>query len=251
MGDWRTLHLFDKTKYIDEVVPKVKNIKTYLNGFLNESHERWLNGFLKPKEEIISQTIELVSKLDEELNCHPDLIRLENIKNNKYDNYTAYRDEFIRNNQPAIEFFEYVIIETIFSRVADFNPHFLLGKRWFEGSFETEENSIADELIEKIRAQNQGSILDLIDGGIINWLSEEEVKLLYLDRENIKPFNNEYLNYVNEFKEFLKYASESNLGLISLRNPREYDLAKLQKNENDLMKIMNSLNFQSIIINNK
>lgn len=250
MGDWRTLHLFDKKKYINQVVPKVRNIETYLNDFLTERHTRWLNGFLISKEEIINQTKKLVSELDEELNCHPELIKLNIVSNKNFDNYYSHKDEFIRNWQHAIEFFEYIIIETIFSSVADFNPHFLLGKRRFEGSIEVKEKSISLELVSKITSQNESSILDLIDGGIINWLDEEEVKLLYWDRDNIKPSSIDCVDYIIEFKEFLKYASEKNLGIISLRNPREYELAKLQLKENELVKNIVELNFKSITTTN-
>jgi hypothetical protein len=248
MGDWRTLHFFDKTKYINEVVPKVRNIETYLTDFLNEDRTRRLNRFLVPKEEIIKQTKELVSELDEELNYHPILIELNKVKNKKYENYTVHRDVFIRNNQPAIEFFEFLIIETIFANVADYNPHFLLGKRAFEGSIETENNSISYELLEKIRFQDQCSILDLIDGGIINWLSAEEVQMLHMDEHKIKPSNTESLDYVNEFKEFLKYASEKNLGLISLRNPKESDLINLRDDDSNRIEFTKKTTFNYIIV---
>jgi hypothetical protein len=248
MGDWRTLHLFDKTKYIKEIIPQVRNLDTYLPVFLNEKHSRWLKGFSIPTEEIIKDTIGLTSELDEELSCHPELVKLNQITNKNYDNYYSNRENFIRQRQASIEFFEYLIIETIFSSVADFNPHFILGKRMFEGILDAKNNSIAEELTSKITSQNESSILDVIDGGIINWLSAEEVHLLYMDRENIIPLDEEGIDYVDEFKEFLKYASERNLGLISLRNPRESDLTRLQRNENELMQMTKSLKFKNIII---
>lgn len=251
MGDWRTLHLFDKTRYLKEVVPKVRNLEPYLATFLNERNSNWLKGFSKPTDQIVNDTIKLALELDDELSCHSELVKLGEITNKKFENYYSHRDNFIRKKQTSIEFFEYLIIETIFSSVADFNPHFILGKRMFEGIIETKNNSIAEELTSKISSQNESSILDVIDGGIINWLSEEEVKLLYIDRANIIPSNEEGLDYVNEFKELLKYAYEKDLGLISLRNPRENELCQLQKDSNEFQNIVRNSNFKYIIIRDK
>lgn len=248
MGDWRTLHLFDKTTYLNEVVPMVRNLDTYLPVFLNENHLSWLDGFSKPPEEIIKETILLVSELDEELSCHPVLIKLNQQTRKNYSNCYSHSENFIRQNQSAIEFFEYLLIETLFSTVADFNPYFILGKRLFEGIVETTNNSIAEELTGKLLFHNENSVLDVVDGGIINWLSEEEVTLLHLDSENIMQQNEEGFDYVKEFKVFIQYAAERNLGLISLRNPSEYDLSQLQKNENEFMQITKSLKFEHIII---
>jgi hypothetical protein len=251
MGDWRTLHLFDKTKYIKEIVPIIRNLDTYLPVFLNEERWRRLNSFSSPSEEIIKDTNKLVSELDDELSSHPELAALSRVKNKNYDNYYSHREKFISQRQSSIEFFEYLIIETIFSSVADFNPQFILGKTIFEGCVETKLNSIADELTSKITSQNEESILDIIDGGIINWLSKEDVELLYLDKENILSLNDESFDYVDEFIEFLKIAFERNLGLISLRNPRVTDLKSLKNSSVEIIKIVRKGNFKHIVILNK
>jgi hypothetical protein len=251
MGDWRTLHLFDKTKYLHEIVPKVRALENYLTVFLNDKHLSYLKWFNTPIEEIIKKTIKLVSELDDELSCHPEMIKLSQIPNKNYENCYLHVESFIRQTQPSIEFFEYLIIETIFTYVADFNPYFVMGKRIFEGAIETREYSIARELTSKIRSQNKGSILDVIDGGIINWLSKEEVKLLYFDKDSISPSNDESFEYVIEFKELLKYASENNLGLISLRNPREYELCHLNINTNGFQNVVKNGNYKYLIIRDK
>lgn len=254
MGNRRTLHLFDKSKYIKEVVPIVRNLESYLPAFLNEERLRWLGGFSHPIDNVLNDTIKFVSELNEELNIHIELIKINERKNDEnYDCFTKRKREefegFIRLRQCSIEFFEYLLIETIFSTVVGFNPHFILGKNLFESYIETKKNSISEELTFRITTQHQGAILDLIDGGIINWLSKEEVELLYLDRDNISHSNEESIDYVNEFKEFLKMAFERNLGLISLRNPREYDLCKLQNNSNSIENFVRNSNFKYIIIN--
>jgi hypothetical protein len=248
MGDWRTIHLFDKTRYIKEVVPEVRNLEDYLSTFLNEGRSRWLRGFSKPPEDIILDTIKLVSELTEELSYHPELIRLSKLINKNYNNYYSHRENFIRQRQASIEFFEYLLLETIFSRVADFNPHFILGKTIFEGCVETTNNSIAEELTSKLTSQDENSILDLIDGGITNWLSKEEVELLHLDRDNVLPSNEEAVDYVAEFKELIKIAHDRSLGLISLRNPREVELTSLQNNKNEIVNIVRDSNFKYLII---
>jgi hypothetical protein len=248
MGDWRTLHLFDKSRYIKEIVPIIKDFDTYLSVFLNEERLRWLNSFSIPSEEILKETTKLVSELIDGLSSHPKLKELSRVKIRNIDNYYSHREKFISRRQSSIEFFEYLIIETIFSSVADFNPHFILGKSIFEGCIDTKLNSVAKELSSKLTLQNDDSILDLIDGGIINWLSREDVEMLYLDKENILPCNDESSNYVNEFKEFLKIAYERNLGLISMRNPRESDLKSLKNSSDEIIKIVRKGNFKHIVI---
>jgi hypothetical protein len=251
MGDWRTLHLFDKAKYIKEVVPMVRNFKDFLPVFLNENRSRRLNGFSKPAEEIIAGMSTFVSELSDDLSAHPELTKLCQVTNKNYDTFYSKKENFIRQRQDSIELFEYLIIDTIFSSVAYFNPYFVLGKRVFEGFIEVKSNSIAQALTTKITSQNDNSILDVIDGGIINWLSSEEVELLHLDKESILPLNEESNNYLDEFKTFLEYAHERNLGLISLRNPRESDLINLKNDPDEIIRIVKNHNFKHIIVVDK
>jgi hypothetical protein len=247
MGDWRTLHLFDKTKYMEEVVPKIRNLEDYLPSFLNDRHLHWLDGFSKPVDQTMNETIRFVSELNEELRAHPVLTELKKVTNKNRDNYYLPLEQFTRQRQTAIEFFEYLVIETIFSTFGNFYPHFILGKRLFEHYIEAKANSIAEELSAKITTQEEDAVLDRIDGGIINWLSKEETALLYMDRDHISPEGEEGLAYVAEFKEFLKIAVERNLGLISLRNPSS-DLDRFENGFPDILKAMEHSDFKHIVI---
>ncbi|MBL3658637.1 hypothetical protein [Fulvivirga sediminis] len=254
MGDWRTLHLFDSNRYKEEVVPAIKDIRNYLSNFLTESRLKWLNGFGSDKDEIIHQTIQFISELNLDLSIHPKLKEIQKQKlNEPYKDYikrsTSGLDDFRKSKLNAIEFFEFLLSETIFSTVSNFNPYFVLGKRIFESCIETKKNTIAEELTNKIVSHEIGSILDLVDGGIINWLDSNEVKMLHLDLDNIMSSDNESEGYVYEFKIFIKWAYENNLGLISLRNPSETYLSQLQKVERDKFVFDKSNNFKSIIIN--
>lgn len=248
MGDWRTLHLFDKTKYMEEVVLVVRDLENYLPSFLNDRHLNWLDGFSRPPERILKDTGTLVSELDAELSIHPVLTELKQIANKQRDNYFLPREQFIRQRQVEIEFFEYVLIETIFARFGNFNPHFILGKRLFESCVETTNNSIAQELTARISSTKEDTVLDLIDGGIMNWLSKEETELLYWDRDHIFPVNEENEVYVTEFKAFLKEAYERNLGLITLRNPVESDLNRFETGFPDLVESVKNASFQYLVI---
>lgn len=256
MGDWRTLHFFNEEKYKEEIVPQVTDIESYLSAFLNDYRLNWVDGYPITREEILRNTITFVSELSSELNIHPYLIEIEKRKAQEtYHDFVKRRnqdfDHFFKSKLSVIEFFEFLLIETIFSSVANFNPHFKLGKRLFESLISAKKGSVAEELIRLITTGPNGAVLDLVDGGIMNWLNKEEVELLYLDNENLICQDDKYPGYVNEFKEFLFMAVNSDCGLISLRNPSEYRLSRLQSkpNENEIQ--VKESGFKNILINRK
>lgn len=243
MGDWASLHLFDTTKYIKEVIPVVRNLESYLPTFLNDERRSWLDGFSNPvdknlSETIKNETIKFVLELNEELKAHPKLSNLKQVANKNYDNYFSHLEDFYRRNQHAKEFFGYIMIQTIFSNTSNFYPYFTFGKRLFEAYIRTENNSIAETLTSKIRYSEEDIVLSMADSGIINWLSSENVELLYLDKDNILPLNDEdeeHINYTAQFKKFLKIAFERKLGVISLRNSMESEFSRLPNSLNDIV----------------
>ncbi len=233
MGDWRTLHLFDTDRYKTEVVPLIKDTTNYLPNFLTKQRSKWLDDFEISHEEIIKHIAKFISKLNLDLSIHQKLDDIQTRKiEESYQDYIKRSidefDQFRLSKQIIIEFYEFLMIETIFSTVSNFNPYFTLGKRLFESCIDAKNNSIAQEVINKIVSHEQGSILDLVDGGIINWLSKDEVELLLSDWDNLFPKNNNSHQYLSEFKSFLRLAYDHNLGVISLRNPNEEALTKLQ-----------------------
>lgn len=253
MGDWRTLHFFDDRKYKEEIAPRVTDIESYLSDFLDEYRLSWLDGY-RDREEVLRNTIAFVPELNAELNIHPALLKIQKRKPDEvYDDFIRRKnrdfEQFFSANQSNLEFFEFILIETIFSSVADFNPHFKLGKWLIESIIGAKKGSIAEELLGLITGSREGGILDLVDGGIINWLSQEEVELLFLDRENIFCKDHKFPGYLKEFKDFLQMAAKNQCGLITLRNPDEYRLSHLQPSPNPNEAFIKKAGFKNILIN--
>ena len=177
MGDWRTLHFFDEDRYIQKIVPLVKNGQDYITSFSTDYRLKWFDSFNIDRKEIINQTVDFITELSYDLRIHSELKRIDERKTNESFNQYIQRStselgNFRNSKKYAIEAFEFLLIETIFSTVSNFNPYFSLGKGIFESYVKTKKDSIAQELCNRIVSQEQGSILDMIDGGIINWLSK-------------------------------------------------------------------------------
>lgn len=255
MGDWRTLHLFDSDKYKKEIVPRVKNTSEFLSSVLDKELSTYLLGFSQSQQEIIDEIIAFIAELESDLMFHPSLRQAQQ-KSIKQQHFEVLKrqylgqDNFIETHINSIEFLESILTETIFSTVANFNPHLILGKRIFESFVTATKDSVAEELIYPITESEPGSVLNLIDNGIINWLDKEEVERMADDLENVFSTQSKLSHatrYVKEFKVFVQLAYASNLGLISLRNPREEKLSKLRQTPNELQTFIDSNDFKYII----
>lgn len=207
MGEWNTLHLFDKEKYMDEIVPQVKDAGHYFERNLKRMSEdcrlKRLVNYCPSKEEYIN----FVKELNDELNMYGG-----------QSNYSS-----------VAEFHKDRLIENIFSSVAYFFPYFILGKRIFTGAVKAKANSVAEELTRAIMYSNSNreTVLDIYDHGVRNWLDKYDVELLYFDLDNIHATTRDGDEYVDNFKAFVGLAYQNNLGLITLREPCESTLSRL------------------------
>jgi hypothetical protein len=60
--------------------------------------------------------------------------------------------------------------------------------------------------------------------GLINWVTNEDLQLLWMDKENIYSADAKTDNYFSDFCTFIEIALENNLGVISGTNMNESTL---------------------------
>ena len=225
MGYWCTLHLFDEKKFYQEGISMLKGetgnlsevcfnfLKNHLvGGFSNLSiHE--INLIVEQKKQRI---INISSSLD---NTFLISSELNNIKDNENRNF------FLNNLDGYYDFckfFEYFV----FNYYSDFFPHLILGKGGALRNFDLKVKSISYEIISKLDYWNE--FLCGFDSGITNWLSNEDVNLIYLDMENLNPIEN---NSSEGFQSIIKIAKNKELGLIIGVNMIEQILERLPNNK--------------------
>lgn len=230
MGDWNTLHLFDSKKFYNEITPDLKD-KGELFDIHFQSKLYWYRTRIDQTDtEILKKVKILVKNLDSSLRFHKELYEIDSRKYS-YNSSESER-EFIIGREHDSEAFQkehgyaiYHYIEllllTVFSECAQFNPHFRLGRRIFTGNISATKGSIADECYDYIAYQSVGGVGYHETGHIINWLTHEDAQLLWLDIDNIGPRDEESEEYFNAFKNFLQIAVENELGFISVSNVSE------------------------------
>ncbi len=232
MGDWNTLHLFDFDKFKTKIVPQLSNIE-YLEQATNNQTFKSFRRFPNKKE--LLQVVDCVNQFDIDFRKHPNMYD-KNIYTRK-ENETNYQVELRVNKHEEnyqrqlineIDILSIIIQIKCFEHCAFYNPHFILGRRIFSSALDFKSNSIAEEICHKIIDQE----LMFYNCGvnqIINWISNEELQLLYLDIENILPKKPEDEDYIKGFKTFVDIAYKNKLGFITLSNINE-DVIKMIKN---------------------
>lgn len=204
MGYLRTLHLFDDQKFYNEVVPLLRGergdllfeyrefLKLNLLVGIANMNEAEIN---RIAQNDVNQITCLSGKLTANFKSHSEHPRHEDLEL-FLDNLTI-RDVFTN-------FFEYYI----FKSCADFFPHVFLGKFGVRYSLNLSRKSLADSVTRELDSTN---ILLNNSMGIINWLTHEDVRLLYLDKENIQVKDKEKGGNIMGF---IEIAKENNLGLV-------------------------------------
>ena len=254
MSDWNTLHLFDSKRFYKKIAPELKNNGQLIETYIKSKLYWYTTRVDQFEEELLQKIKNFTTNFDHSFRVHLELYELETQKkkvDEKYDSFIQQKQENIRNFEKKysdeIYYYSCLLPLIMFSECAQFNPHLILGRRIFDRNISTKENSIADECCAKITDTEIGGLGNNDIGRIINWLTDEEVKLLWLDMENVYPRDKESEQYFNDFKGFLKIAVQNELGLISSHNVNETVLNLIETPQLNIKIDLKKMNFVSVI----
>ena len=225
MGYWCTLHLFDDKKFYKEVVPILKGeagdltndcvefLKSHVTGGIAHLSKQDINNLVEQtikKNNSISNSLDKTFKTNGEYQKFKDSDS-QRIFLNDLDGYYDF-----------CKFFEYYIFMTC----SDFFPHLPLGKGGVFRNFEINVKTLSYSIIGTLDNWNEFLCGDGM--GITNWITNEEVQDLYLDKENLHFNDNER---AEGFLTLLEVAHEYKLGLIIGVDMRENNLELLPNNK--------------------
>ncbi|MFD1601897.1 hypothetical protein ACFSJW_17770 [Flavobacterium artemisiae] len=225
MGYWCSLHLFDDSKFYCEVIPVLKGetgdlteiclqfLKTHLVGgisrFTEAERERMVENYVEKFISISKSFDETFKKQDEFIQ------KISYEERNKFLSTLDAHYEFCR-------FFEYYL----FAACADFFPHLGLGKGGVSRRFEIPARTVTENVISEL--DNWNEFFSAYGMGITNWISNEDVQILYLDKENLKFEDSEL---AEGFLTLLEIAYNNNLGLVCGVDMNEKALELLPQNK--------------------
>ncbi|WP_316634386.1 hypothetical protein [uncultured Flavobacterium sp.] len=225
MGYWRTIHLFDDKKFYKEVVSELKGetgdltepcrefLKHYLTGGTSHLSVEKINSLV---EQNIQRIVSISSSLDETFKIHDEFHKMTN-----YDSQNHFLSN-LDGHYEFCKFLEYYLFRTC----ADFNPHLGLGKGGVSRNFNIHIKTLSYNIIEEL--DNWNDFLSQDSMGITNWITNEDVELLFLDKENLHFENNEL---AKKFLTLLDVAHKNKLGFIMGADMREEQLELLSKNK--------------------
>ena len=226
MGYWTTLHLFDEKVFYEKVVPELKGLngnikldylqfsKSHRTGGIEHFSESELNIFL---DNSIINVFNIANSFDKTFKIHSQFHKIK-----EYDDRRLLLNE-LDGYYDFCKFFEYYI----FKYCADFFPYIPLGKGGVFRNFNLNEKTLSYSIICELDSENEFfGCWDRM--GISNWITNEDVELLYLDKENLY-FEGD--TYATEFMTLLEIAQKNKLGLIMGIDMRECTLELLPKNK--------------------
>ncbi|MDR2237835.1 MAG: hypothetical protein LBE92_17060 [Chryseobacterium sp.] len=208
MGYWRSLHLFDDKKFYADVVPTLKGekgdltadclefLKFHITGSTSRLSQHELEKLVR---DIIDNIISISKSFDPTFKI-----------NSEYDKI-GDRDAqqiFLNGSDEHYDFckfFEFYVFKTC----ADFSPLLALGKGGVFRNFDLSVKTFSYSIIEELDDWNHFFHYDRM--GITNWLTDEDLQYLYLDKENLKHNGNEP---AKAFLSLLEVAHSNELGMI-------------------------------------
>ncbi len=218
MSSWRTLHLFDSEEFHENVIPELQGEKGNLAEICLDFLKVHVTGgiFHLSKSEINTQ-IESLER---------NIINISKSLNKEFKKEIEYQDnvkysEATEGYYDFCRFFEYIL----FRNCADFFPHIPLYRSGMGGNFIIDRNSLSSSILDEIDDWNYFFRCDMT--GIANWLTNEDVELLYLDKENLHFENNVH---AEAFLRLLEIANKNKLGFIVGIDMREDSLKGLPQN---------------------
>jgi len=225
MGYWRTLHLFDDKKFYKEVVPELKGetgdltqaclefFKHYTTGGISHLSTGKINSLV---EQNIQRIISISNSLDETFKIHHEFHKITN-----YDSQNLFLSS-LDGHYEFCKFLEYYLFKTC----ADFNPHLGLGKGGVSRNFNIHIKTLSYNIIEELDDWNDFLSQDSM--GITSWITNEDIQLLFLDKENLYFEDNDL---AKAFLTLLDAAHKNKLGFIMGVDMRESELELLSKNK--------------------
>jgi len=231
MGDWNTLHHFDDKKFYSQIVPDFKSKGQLIRKYFNSEFGKYIAYGNDKNNERIAEILKFSKLLNESFKVHETLLDIQKREkgiNEVYADFikNRYRDEaeFQNANGHIIEDINHILTLMIFSECAAFNPHLILGRKIFTGNIKAKPKSIAQDIISKFTDNERGSIFYSSMSncnGFINWLTNEELQILWLDKESIYSRDEDSDKYFSDFCTFIEIALDNNLGVISGTNMNE------------------------------
>lgn len=225
MGYWCSLHLFDDKKFYREVVPQLKGeigdlteasrefLKHYLVGGTSHLSDERLNALIEQNNHRI---ISISKSMDETFKIHYEFDKITGYENKIY--FVGQLD----GHYEFCEFMEYYLFKTC----ADFNPYLGLGKGGVSRNFNIARKTISCNVMSELDNWNDFFSQGMM--GITNWITHEDVELLFLDKENLHFEDNER---AESFLELLSVAYKNKLGFIVGVDMRERQLELLYENK--------------------
>jgi len=231
MGDWNTLHLFNDRYFYKHLVPDFKDkgalFKRYMDSLLGK-YILWDNS---NSEFRTQQLVAFCRQLLPDFKRHEKYYEIQRRQKKPTEEYAEFisqqsldEDHFQKVNADVIEDLNRLLTLIIFTECAAFNPHLILGRRIFTGNVHAKAGSIADDIISNIHYNELGSPYygNMSNcNGLTNWITNEELQLLWLDRDNLFSPPDGSEEYLKEFLGFIELALLYECGLIAVTNVNE------------------------------
>lgn len=244
MGDWNTLHIFNDRHFYERLVPDFKDkgelFKRHMDSLLGK-YILWDNSNSEARTQ---QLVTFSRELTPDFKVHEKYYQIQGRKKKPTEVYAEFiskrvqdDDDFRHIHADVIEDLNQLLTLIIFTECASFNPHLVLGHRIFTGNVEAKAGSIADNIITKITYNELGSPYYgnwSNCNGLINWITNEDLQLLWLDRDNLQIPADGSETYLQEFLAFTELALQHECGFISVTNVNERTLTMI---ENPKLKI--------------
>lgn len=256
MGDWNTLHHFDDKKFYSIIVPDLKSNGQLLGKYFNSEFGKYVAYANDKNTERIAEIVTLNQFLDKDFKHHKTLFDIQNRKKGINEDYSEFikkrsqdEENFQKANGHIIEDINLILTLIIFSECAAFNPHLILGRSIFTGNVSAKSKSVAEEIIYNFTNNEIGSIFYSSCSnctGFINWITNEDLRLLWLDKENLQPADNSSEKYFSDFYKFIEIAVENELGVIAGTNMNE-DILKLIQSPLSVKIDLKQLGLESVI----
>lgn len=225
MGYWCTLHLFDDKKFYKEVVPILKGetgdltadclefLKFHVVGGISHLSQQEVSNLV---EQTIEKIISISNSLDSTFKINSEYQKIKN-----YDNQITFLNN-LEGLYDFNKFFEYYIFKTC----ADFFPHLTLGKGGVSRNFKIPIKTLSETIIGELDDWNYFFCYDTM--GIKNWITNEDLKYIYLDKEHLHYNDNER---AEAFLSLLEIAHNNELGFIIGVDMSEHRLKLLPVNK--------------------
>lgn len=231
MGDWNTLHIFNDRHFYTNIAPDLRNKGELLQRYFNSQLGKYILWDNSNSEVRTRQMVDLCRDLKSDFKVHTTLFEIEARQKKPTEVYADFKDkqsqdydQFMHAHADAIEDLNRILTLILFTECAAFNPHLVLGRRIFTGNVTAKAGSVASGVIDMIPCRESGSFYysNMSNcNGLMNWVTYEELQLLWLDKDNLLVPDGTDEQYLTEFLQFVELALQHESGLLSVTNVNE------------------------------